>query len=303
LILDESISKKRFGCSGRASGVTAASAAEALRMTIGAGEAGPGRELALRLMSAAVLIPFGLWAVWSGGWYLAAGAMLAAFAMGYEWGRMTGSRLTWAIAGVAALLNGLYPLYPQYASLALLVCAIAVFLFETGRSGRPAAGFGMVYIAGMPMAFQALRAFDGGIGWALAMGTMLVVWASDSAAYFTGRAFGGPQIAPKYSPNKTWSGALGATLASIAAAAAFGVVISKSPWAWALWGGFVTVAAQAGDLFESEIKRRYGVKDASGLVPGHGGVLDRVDGLGAACVAAIAVLSAAPAIGVELGGA
>lgn len=257
-------------------------------------------ELALRFLSAGVLIPLGLYAVWTGGWALAAGAAIFAAAMAFEWGRMTRSRVTFFAMGAAAVINAAYPVLDANAAYVLGGAALGVALLERGEEGRGAAAFGLVYAGGMALALQALRAFPN-VGWELALGGMLIVWASDSAAYFVGRAVGGPRISPQDSPNKTWSGAAGATVASVAAAVAFGGLIGASFLAWAGWGLLISVAAQAGDMFESQIKRRYGVKDTSGLVPGHGGVLDRVDGLGAACVAAIAVLSLAPQVSGNLG--
>ncbi len=259
------------------------------------------RELALRVASAAVLIPFGLYAVWTGGWALAVGAAIVGAAMAFEWGRMTQGGVVMAAIVFSALINAVYPVTPQYSAYALAGAAVIGALAARGSERRGAAAFGIVYTAGMPLALQALRAWPGE-GWALALGSMLIVWASDSGAYFAGRALGGPLIAPQDSPNKTWSGAAGGALAAIAAGAAFAALINASIPAWTLWGFFITLAAQGGDMFESQIKRRYGVKDASGLVPGHGGVLDRVDGLGAACVAAIALLSIWPSASASLGG-
>ncbi|MEM7767596.1 MAG: phosphatidate cytidylyltransferase, partial [Pseudomonadota bacterium] len=137
-------------------------------------------------------------------------------------------------------------------------------------------------------------------GQAAALIFMAIVWASDSAAYFAGRGFGGPALSPG-SPNKTWSGALGAVFCCMLCGAIAAGLVGGDQLAWVCVGGMISVIAQAGDLLESSLKRRFGVKDASGLVPGHGGVMDRVDGLGAVCVAGGLILAAAPGLVAALG--
>jgi phosphatidate cytidylyltransferase len=113
------------------------------------------------------------------------------------------------------------------------------------------------------------------------------VWTTDTAAYFVGRTVGGPKLWPRVSPKKTWSGAIGGTLA----ATALGAVVIQHSTTTALVpivvvGVVLSVVSQAGDLFESAVKRQFGVKDASNLIPGHGGVMDRLDGFLFAAVAA-----------------
>jgi phosphatidate cytidylyltransferase len=127
----------------------------------------------------------------------------------------------------------------------------------------------------------------------------LVVWASDISAYFSGRFLGGPKLAPAISPNKTWSGAmgglLGALLVGVGAALALGGAAPLG--ATAAVALLLGLATQSGDMFESWMKRRFGVKDSSGLLPGHGGLLDRLDGvLAAAPVAALIGLASGPGV-------
>ena len=113
-----------------------------------------------------------------------------------------------------------------------------------------------------------------------------VVWATDIAAYFVGRAVGGPKLMPRVSPNKTWSGAIGGTFAAIAAALAIAHQAALSSlFAIATLAVVLSALAQAGDLFESFLKRRFGAKDSGHLIPGHGGLMDRLDGFVAASVA------------------
>lgn len=129
----------------------------------------------------------------------------------------------------------------------------------------------------------------------------LVVWASDIGAYMTGRALGGPRLWPAVSPNKTWAGALGGLAAAMAIGFLAAVSLSLGQLAWAALpvAAVLGMAAQGGDLLESWLKRRFGVKDSSGLIPGHGGLLDRLDGVLAAAPLA-ALLSAVLGAGVPL---
>ncbi len=123
------------------------------------------------------------------------------------------------------------------------------------------------------------------------------MWATDIFAYFVGRAVGGPKLAPHISPGKTWSGAIGGTAAAVIAAALVGLWLPQSSTLLGLLALALSVVSQAGDLFESWVKRRAGVKDSSHLIPGHGGVMDRVDGLVAAAVALYLIGAAAGGIG------
>lgn len=109
---------------------------------------------------------------------------------------------------------------------------------------------------------------------------LLVVWATDIGGYVAGRLIGGPKLAPKISPNKTWAGLVGGVTLAVLVGYLFALFNQASdPWASWLMSAILAVVEQAGDLFESAIKRRYGVKDSGTLIPGHGGVLDRIDGL------------------------
>jgi phosphatidate cytidylyltransferase len=111
------------------------------------------------------------------------------------------------------------------------------------------------------------------------MWLMLVVWATDSFAYFAGRIIGGPKLAPRLSPKKTWAGLLGGMAGAAVISTGYALYYLPNWVALALAAAALAVVAQLGDIFESALKRRYGVKDSGTLIPGHGGVLDRVDGL------------------------
>ncbi|MEM9225824.1 MAG: phosphatidate cytidylyltransferase [Pseudomonadota bacterium] len=250
-------------------------------------------ELALRLVSAAVLIPFGLYVVWSGGVYLAAGCALFAALMAYEWVRMSASPLMNVMVPLAIippLVAGI--IGAPAGAVALIACALSAGGLHPLARERLMSGFAILYTSGMPLALFALRdgPWDGA---AAALIFMAIVWASDSAAYFAGRGFGGPSLSSD-SPSKTWSGAVGAILCSVLCGVIAARITGGDVLAWALTGGLISAGAQWGDLFESSLKRRFGVKDASGLVPGHGGVLDRVDGLGMVCVMTALIFYASP---------
>lgn len=149
---------------------------------------------------------------------------------------------------------------------------------------------GVIYLSWSCIAFAWLLKSDPiglvGIFWLL-----FVVWGTDTGAYFAGRTFGGPKLAPRFSPNKTWSGLIGgAVVAAVVGLVASQWLPSIPFWILVFGSAVLAVVAQVGDLFESSLKRRFDAKDASNLIPGHGGLLDRVDGLLAASLAVAAVL-------------
>jgi phosphatidate cytidylyltransferase len=202
----------------------------------------------------------------------------------WEWAAMHGSPvaarvpalLLLAASGLLAALGS-----PRAALAVLLVGAIAFGLL--GALGQLRAkrwlSTGILY-AGLPaVALIWLR--DGEDGFAIVMWAMAIVWATDIFAYFTGRAIGGPKLMPAVSPNKTWAGLLGGVTSAGVVSAGLGMAFGWTVPAWQLLAAGVGlgVVAQAGDLFESWLKRRAGVKDSGTLLPGHGGIMDRVDGL------------------------
>ncbi len=166
-----------------------------------------------------------------------------------------------------------------------------ILLWRARRERRPEPGLlvaGLAYIALVWVSLHSLRAAPSGLLNVLFV--MLVVWSGDVGAYAAGRAFGGPRLAPAISPGKTWSGALGGTLCAILA----GVAVARTHFAAAALLAFgLAVVAQLGDLLESAVKRRFGAKDSGSIIPGHGGLLDRLDGVLAASPAALAVSWAA----------
>ena len=167
---------------------------------------------------------------------------------------------------------------------AVLVGAIIIFLMQFGTRPLISAA-GAVYTGVPAIALLWLRGDEPWGFWAILF-VFAVVAATDVAAFFCGRIFGGPKLAPSISPNKTWSGILGGVSAASAAGALFSLATGGQWITLAVIGGLLGLVAQAGDLAESALKRAYGVKDASNLIPGHGGFMDRADGIVAAAVAA-----------------
>lgn len=270
---------------------------------------GQANGLGWRLASAFVLGPLVLLLAWYGGWMFAAVTALAAVLMLTEWHRLTGEgRLVQPSFLVKALLLVLAVVAAagDFWLLALALLAVSLplagssVLWRLDGETAPAsqglgaafwAAGGMLYIGLAAIAVLWLRA-DSARGLPVILWLLAVVWATDTGAYVAGRLIGGPKLAPKLSPNKTWAGLLGGIAAAGlvgALAASFGA-LAPDPILIAL-SALLALVAVAGDLAESAVKRHFGVKDAGSLIPGHGGVLDRLDSLlFAAPAAALLVL-------------
>lgn len=154
-----------------------------------------------------------------------------------------------------------------------------------GRTALRAAGLVYILLAGAALLWLRLGP---SAGRANVLIVLAIVWAGDVGAYLVGRCIGGPRLAPRISPGKTWSGAIGGLLAAVAAGLATAHFVQNATVAWQaiLAAACLAIVAQAGDLLESYVKRRLEVKDSSQLIPGHGGLLDRLDALMAACLLA-----------------
>jgi phosphatidate cytidylyltransferase len=241
-------------------------------------------DLGLRLASGLALAALALGDIWLGGYWLAALAALAAALMIWElYAMVTGDRRRLAPALLApAAAAAAAVLLTAVAGLAAGVWAIAAGMAAAmalaPRAARVWLAAGLVYM-GLAMCFLVMLRDDPDFGLMIVLWLVLVVVAADVGAYFVGRAVGGPKLWPAVSPGKTWSGALG----GLALALAVGVVLGQaSGWGLtriALLSVAVAVASQVGDLLESAVKRRFGIKDASRLIPGHGGLMDRLDGV------------------------
>lgn len=259
-------------------------------------------ELPVRLASAFILIPMALGAVWMGGWWLAAACALFGYVMMLEWCAMSATPHHYLLAGLGGLFAASFPLGNLAITLSIAVAALslAVVAARAGLHARIAAGFGVVYVFGMLAGLYLLR--EGGWeGRSAALYFMSFVWASDAAAYFFGRAIGGPKLLPSESPNKTWSGAIAAVIVCAICGYFAAMIEDVDPVIWIISGIAISIVAQVGDLFESGLKRRFKVKDSGKILPGHGGLLDRVDGLGAVSVAGSLALCVLPGFAASLG--
>lgn len=253
------------------------------------------RDLRLRLASAALLGPTALIAVWFGqgdlAWLFMVLIAVAAALLSVEWGLMSAPKRPARVAAavVSAVLVAIFCGYYDFwmtAWFSLAVGCAGAAAIARGFSERITdAAFGVLYIGIPCLMLLWLRTGGEGRAWTLLL--LLTVWAADGGAFFVGKLVGGPKLWPRFSPNKTWSGFFGGLAAATAAALAHVLVIGPSLfWPVALVLGFLTgAAAMAGDLWESMLKRRFGVKDSGDLIPGHGGLLDRVDGLMFATIA------------------
>jgi len=238
-----------------------------------------------RVLSAVVLMPAVLALVYLGGWPFAALVAVAAVLMIVEWQRLTGGGRDDLIAAAQSLIALIAILLTlQQAVGAAIVALLAGVLLVAGlarwrgaRASWPA--LGTLWLVLPCLALVWLRSATAA-GLELLFGLLLVVWACDTAAYFVGRGFGGPRLAPRWSPNKTWAGLAGGCLGSAAVAGLWAHATGlASAGEAAAAGATLAIVAQLGDISESGVKRRFGVKDSGNLIPGHGGLLDRVDGL------------------------
>lgn len=260
-----------------------------------------GRDIIIRAASAAVLAPLAIAGLWLGGWAFAALMGAAALLLSWEWAKMTApGSAKWMAAAVAVgvIVPGL-AVYLADISLGLVLLsfgAILAFLIAQAVRRSPIdAAYGVFYL-GWPLVLLVwLRLSSEGGSWIILL--FAVTWAADSFAYLVGSLLKGPKLWPRFSPNKTWSGFIGgliggAAMAMLLVATGGGGYLTFSGVSLSLAaviGLAGALATMAGDLWESALKRRYGVKDSGDLIPGHGGLLDRVDGLMFAVVVVAAI--------------
>jgi phosphatidate cytidylyltransferase len=242
--------------------------------------------LGRRVVSALVLAPLPVAAIWFGWPWLPLLTGAAAAVMAWEWGRLcrggdfgrTGIVLVavvLAAVGAAALASTGLAL-----GTALLGAGLVLWAARKTRDAEPQwAAFGAIWVA-LPCVCLLWLAHDGPAGRVTLLWLLAVVWATDIGAYAVGRTLGGPRLAPRWSPRKTWAGLAGGTACAALTGWATAVWLGISPaLPLALVSAGLAIVEQFGDLAESVAKRRFGVKDSSGLIPGHGGLLDRLDGL------------------------
>jgi phosphatidate cytidylyltransferase len=251
-------------------------------------------ELMLRINSAVILAGVTLALTYAGARTFAALILFFSSLMAWEWGRVVRGRSADSIFFVQASAiwaAGILTLhaYPVAAVTVILIATLLAFLLHksAGLASDPWWSAAGVYYAGFPaIALIAIRQ-DPQYGFFAMLYLFLVVWSADTGAFFAGRLLGGPKLAPSISPNKTWSGLIGGALSAAAAGAVFAAWFGKTSIVdLAVLSLLLGLVSQGGDLGESFIKRCFGVKNSSGLIPGHGGVLDRLDGLVFAAIGA-----------------
>jgi len=254
---------------------------------LAAGEQG-SRNLLRRVAAALALAPAAIAIAYAGGWFWIALVTLAAIGLYVEWLTIVGSarqRRVVVSGGLALTISGLCLAAGRIdaALLASVLGFAAVALLSSERAFWAAAGF--VYAAAAEIASVLVR-LDQTWGLAALILILLVVWVTDIGGYFAGRGIGGPKLWPRISPKKTWAGAIGGFAASLVVAGGFAAAGLGKTGPMLLMGALLSIASQLGDLLESAVKRRFGVKDSSHIIPGHGGLMDRLDGFVAAVVMA-----------------
>jgi len=259
------------------------------------GEAAPAaaaeqgsRNLLIRVAAALALAPVAVAIAYAGGWLWTAPVTLAAIGLYVEWLTIIGAaRETRVVASgaVALAISGFCLGIGRIdASLLALVAGLtAVAVLSPQRRIWAVTGF--CYAAAAQLASVLVR-LDQANGFVALIMILLVVWVTDIGGYFAGRGIGGPKLWPRVSPKKTWAGAIGGFAASLVVAGGFVALGLGKTGPLLLLGAALSVVSQLGDLFESAVKRRFGVKDSSHIIPGHGGLLDRLDGFVAAIVMA-----------------
>jgi phosphatidate cytidylyltransferase len=254
-------------------------------------------DLRMRVASSAVMVVLAIAAVAVGGWPFVLFWTAAAVIIAWEWTSIVAGDARLALAGAVAALIAAAAAAGSGAALgalgALAAGALAVAALAPRQRLWSAAG---VLYAGILVLAPTLLRQDAVHGAAALFFLFAAVWATDILGYFVGRAVGGPRLALRISPKKTWAGAIGGALGAIAAGVVFAALSGYSIVGSGSMAFILSLVSQGGDLFESAVKRRFGVKDASHVIPGHGGLMDRLDGFIAAVGVAvlIGILRAGP---------
>lgn len=227
-----------------------------------------------------MLAPLALGCIWIGGAAFAGLIALIAVGLAYEWLGLCGQRTSPSAVALYAALPLAVLLMAWGDGIAAVVLLAVATVLGRGLSPIRPLGFGILYLGLGVVALVWLRQ-PSGSGGVNVIVLLLVVWASDIGAYIAGRAIGGPRLAPAISPGKTWSGAAGGLVAAASVGAAASAILRNGPVSWRpiLFAVLIGIISQAGDLFESQLKRHFGVKDSGTMIPGHGGLLDRLDAL------------------------
>jgi phosphatidate cytidylyltransferase len=246
------------------------------------------RNLVTRIASAVVLVPLAIAAAYAGGWYWTGLATLCAIGLFVEWLMVTGAsgHTPLVVVGAVALAIAAPFLVIQNVGAAVVVLALGVVAVAFRSSAPRSWAIGGFLYAAAAQVSSILVRLDHVQGFVVLVFILLVVWCTDIGGYFAGRGIGGPKLWPRVSPNKTWAGAAGGFVLSLIVAGGFASNGFGKMGPLLMTAAALSVASQLGDLFESAIKRRFGVKDSSHVIPGHGGLMDRLDGYVAAVVLA-----------------
>ena len=258
-------------------------------------------NLGLRIISSLLLAPLALAVAYAGALPFALFWSAAALIVLWEWDTLVCAhdKQPVLILGMVALAGTTLLLAFDSPGMAAALIILGMFGVAalSSRTRRAWCTLGLAYAAALQMAPTILRS-DPAWGFTAVVFLFVIVWGTDIAAYFTGRALGGPKLWSQISPNKTWSGAVGGAAAGIVGGIAVARYAGVSDLAAVGAVAFaLSVAAQAGDLAESAVKRRFNAKDAGTLLPGHGGLMDRVDGFLVAAVVALVIGAARGGLG------
>jgi phosphatidate cytidylyltransferase len=254
-------------------------------------------DLAVRTFSALVLAPVVIADIWLGNAAFLIFAALLGVLIAHEWSSIVFPRnqIQYALHFLAAISGALASYFSgvwEACGVIFCVALVSGLMARFGDAAKSVWSYLGIFYTGLPVVALIQLRNDSDYGFSSILWIFLIVWSADVLAYFAGRIIGGPKLAPRISPKKTWAGLFGAIVGSALASILFARYMNLSGVAaLALLAAALAVVEQAGDLFESAMKRYYGVKDSGHLIPGHGGVIDRVDGL-------IAVVVVAAIIGV-----
>lgn len=235
-------------------------------------------ELSRRIFVGVALIAIALAALYGGGiamWVLISVASLLMMAEWADLMKVEARQKRLAMFTLSVPLATLSPLAAGPGFFVLGLIAGAAF-FVTIVTRLPRLGWGLAYVGIPALALMFLRELPNGL--LIAFWALAIVWATDIGAYFAGRSIGGPKLMPRVSPSKTWAGLIGGMVAALICGLVF-YSQAGLPIELALTSPILAVIAQIGDLYESALKREAGVKDSGNILPGHGGVLDRLDGV------------------------
>jgi phosphatidate cytidylyltransferase len=252
-----------------------------------AGSAPAASNLVMRVIAALVLAPLAIAIAYAGGWLWAFLVTLVSIGLFVEWLMVVGAGrvVLTALGTIVLAIMGFCVAFGALKTAVVIGSVGGVVIMVAAKDKLVWAGTGFGYAAAALLASILVRQ-DPKNGFVALMFVLLVVWATDIGGYFAGRSIGGPKLWPRVSPKKTWAGALGGFVASLAVSGGFAAAGVGRAVPLLAVSALLSVVSQCGDLFESAVKRRFGVKDSSHLIPGHGGLMDRLDGFIAAILVA-----------------